>query len=233
MKLPSFQFYPGDHRQDPAQLRCSKAAKGVWLEMMCVLHSCEERGVFATAGQPWNDQEIAVAVGGDISENLTCLQELIEKGVLRRNSSGCLYSRRIVRDEEKRRSNAHRQKRHYDKTEKPNANLTPTSHASSPSVSSSKKKIPLPPNRGEELFEAFYKAYPRKVNRPGALKAWKKIDSVEEVFDRIVRAVAVQARSERWTKDEGEYIPHPATWLNQRRWEDELRSDTVVREVVG
>jgi len=70
---------------------------------MCVLHECEERGVFTTGGRPWSDEDIAVAVGGDIAENLKCLHELLEKGVARRNESGAVYSRRMVRDEQKRK----------------------------------------------------------------------------------------------------------------------------------
>jgi len=38
---------------------------------------------------------------------------------------------------------------------------------------------------------------------------------------QILKAIAVQRQSEQWQRDRGQYIPHPATWLHQRRWEDE------------
>ena len=41
--------------------------------------------------------------------------------------------------------------------------------------------------------------------------------------DSVIEAVERQKRSDQWTRDNGQYIPHPATWLNQGRWEDELQ----------
>jgi hypothetical protein len=102
-KLPSFQFYPGDWLKDPALRRCSKSAKGVWIDIVCLSFECEERGVFQTSGMPWPDEDIAGAVGGDIAENLRALTELLSKGVCSRNQSGAVFCRRVVRDEQKRR----------------------------------------------------------------------------------------------------------------------------------
>jgi hypothetical protein len=102
VKLPSFQFYPGDWVKDPNLRRCSHAAKGVWIDLLCLMHESEQRGVLATAGRAWDDDEIALAVGGDRSTVLACVQELILKGVANRQSNGALYSRRLVRDEQKR-----------------------------------------------------------------------------------------------------------------------------------
>jgi hypothetical protein len=101
-KQPYFPFYVGDWSKDADLRRCSKAAKGVWIDMLCLMHECQERGVFSTGGVPWSDEDIAAAVGGDIAENLKCLRELIDKGVARRNQSGAVFSLRVVRDEEKR-----------------------------------------------------------------------------------------------------------------------------------
>lgn len=82
----------------------------------------------------------------------------------------------------------------------------------------------------DESFEAFWKAYPKKIGKGAAEKAWKKIPSREAAFETIRGAVAAQVRSEQWLKDGGQFIPHPATWLNQRRWEDEIK---VRDKVVG
>ena len=74
----------------------------------------------------------------------------------------------------------------------------------------------------ETWFERFWKAYPRKVNRVGARKAFDKIKPDEALLEKIIAAIGKQIESEQWTKDGGQYIPHPATWLNGHRWEDEL-----------
>lgn len=102
-KLPSFQFYPGDWLKDPNLRRCTPAAKGVWMDLLCIMFECEERGVLATSGQAWTDDEIARAVGGDRAETLACIEELTLKGVANRLPNGALYSKRMVRDENKRK----------------------------------------------------------------------------------------------------------------------------------
>lgn len=71
----------------------------------------------------------------------------------------------------------------------------------------------------EADFERFWKAYPRKVDKQGTLKAFLK---VTESVDILVGAVERQKQSSQWLKDDGQFIPHPKTWLNQERWNDEL-----------
>jgi len=111
-KLPAFQFYPGDWQKDPSLRRCSKAAKGVWMDMMCLLFECPVRGVFVDAGgRPWGDEEIAAAIGGDIAANLECITELVAKGVVRRDARGAIFSRRMVRDQEKRQADKERKRK--------------------------------------------------------------------------------------------------------------------------
>jgi hypothetical protein len=71
-------------------------------------------------------------------------------------------------------------------------------------------------NRHQPLFDAFWKAYPRKVGKGQAQKAWlvavRKADP-----ERIVEGV------ERYPwPDDPAFVPHASTWLNGQRWEDEL-----------
>jgi len=68
-------------------------------------------------------------------------------------------------------------------------------------------------------FEDFWKAYPRKVSKPAAQKAWKKIDPAK--LPLMLEAIERQRQCEQWIKDGGAFIPHPATWLNGERWNDE------------
>jgi hypothetical protein len=64
-------------------------------------------------------------------------------------------------------------------------------------------------------FDAFWAAYPRRVGKANAVKAWARL---QPPLDVVLTAIAVQSRS--WT--DPAYIPHPTTWLNARRWEDEV-----------
>lgn len=79
-----------------------------------------------------------------------------------------------------------------------------------------------------ELFDQFWAAYPRKVGKDGAWKAWQKRRPDGALLDQMIAALAWQRRSQAWTKDGGQFIPHPATWLNQARWEDERPSSVSV-----
>ena len=74
----------------------------------------------------------------------------------------------------------------------------------------------------EDLFPKFWKLYPNKKGKAAAEKAWKKIKVTDDLFPLIAQGLAKQCVSPAWTKDDGQFIPHPATWLNGRRWEDEV-----------
>jgi hypothetical protein len=71
-------------------------------------------------------------------------------------------------------------------------------------------------------FEDFWREYPRRVCKAVALRAWRKLNPSDALRLRIMEALAEHKQLEQWQKDNGRFIPHPATWLNQARWEDEL-----------
>jgi hypothetical protein len=73
-------------------------------------------------------------------------------------------------------------------------------------------------------FLKFYSAYPKKVAKVEAEKSFNKINPDDELLDKIILAVSKQSQTDQWKKDGGKYIPMPSTWLNQRRWEDEVES---------
>ena len=71
------------------------------------------------------------------------------------------------------------------------------------------------------LFLEFWSSYPRKEGKGAAIKAWRKIKSPKETLQLILIALEWQKQTEQWTKENGQYIPMPATYLNQQRWLDE------------
>lgn len=71
-------------------------------------------------------------------------------------------------------------------------------------------------------FDEFWQAYPRKIAKASALKSWRKIRPNAELSETVMDALAKQKDSDAWKRDGGKFIPHPATWLNGRRWEDEI-----------
>ena len=71
-------------------------------------------------------------------------------------------------------------------------------------------------------FEEFWAFYPRRVGKGKALKEWTTLSPDLDLRQAILTALDVQKRCPQWVKDGGQFIPHPATWLHQKRWEDEL-----------
>jgi len=89
----------------------------------------------------------------------------------------------------------------------------------SPSVSVSVSSL-------SSSFKAFWDAYPKKVGKGAAIIAWKKIRSEKETLALILKALEWQKNTDQWTKERGQFIPNPATYLNQQRWEDEPDGNT-------
>jgi uncharacterized protein YdaU (DUF1376 family) len=77
---------------------------------------------------------------------------------------------------------------------------------------------------GSTDFDTFWSAYPRKVGKSEARKAWDKIGPS---VDRCIQTLRWQVQSHDWLKEDGKYIPHPTTWLNQGRWDDEPPQSTA------
>lgn len=96
--------------------------------------------------------------------------------------------------------------------------------------------IPKPVTAADENdgFRAFAAAYPRKVAKQDALRAWRKLKPSSELASRILAALERHKQQPKWLA-EPQFIPYPASWLNGRRWEDEpeMAEETVKRRVNG
>ena len=73
----------------------------------------------------------------------------------------------------------------------------------------------------EKEFGKFWDAYPKKINKARALKAWIKQKPDLKV---CLEALKHHVKSEQWEKDGGRFIPHASTWLNGEQWEDSVQS---------
>ena len=80
-----------------------------------------------------------------------------------------------------------------------------------------------------DRFDSFWKEYPKKVSKVAAIKAWKKLKPDGILYGTIMSALEKRKLSDEWQRDGGQYIPHPATWLNGRRWEDEVPEKKTVQ----
>lgn len=80
--------------------------------------------------------------------------------------------------------------------------------------------------RLEKDFNVFWSEYPRKVGKKKAREAFFKIKPGQAKFRTIMSALQVHKTTADWTKDGGKWIPHPTTWINGERWEDEIQIES-------
>ncbi len=79
----------------------------------------------------------------------------------------------------------------------------------------------------EEKFNIFWNKYPKKLSKESAKKAFFKINLDDVLFSDMLNALEKHKKLDSWKKDKGQFIPYPATWINQKRWQDEI----VINEI--
>ncbi|MCH5192255.1 MAG: phage replisome organizer N-terminal domain-containing protein [Oscillospiraceae bacterium] len=79
-------------------------------------------------------------------------------------------------------------------------------------------------------FDDFWDRYPKKKGKADARKAFDKLNPTDELLSLMLNALDRQRKSKEWQKDNGQFIPYPATWLNGRRWEDEEHTEVYQTE---
>lgn len=233
-KYPWFKFYPGDWLKDAALRRCSVAARGVWIDMICLMFDSEDRGILSCGRKPWSDQEIAGAVGGNHEDVMACIQELVCKGVADRDGNGAVRCRRMVRDERDRRDLAQERakagakggrisKRKAKGKQTPKQTLSDydSDSDSSEKVSESKRA----PSVCAEDIDVVWWAYPKRVGKKEAVPYIRA--AIGKIgHDKLLQAVQRYA-SEQQGQD-AKYTKHPSRWFRDERWNDESIKRSLV-----
>lgn len=122
--------------------------------------------------------------------------------------------------DETKKKNAERQRRYRENhkaesNDKRNVTVTSQSNARE-----EKRREESKPNATPSGFAEFWIAYPKKAGKGAAEKAFSKA-KVNGRLPEVLKAIEEQKQSAQWQKDGGQFIPNPATWISQRRWEDE------------
>lgn len=242
MRRPSFQFYPADWRNNANLRRCSPAARGIWIDVMCVLHDSDEYGVVR-----WPLVDLANSANAPIK----LVRELVEKCVLKGHDkrlqaafiyvprSGrkdgepvtllaiqdgpVWYSSRMVKDEYVRTIRGESSRFGEGNSESPKAAPKPPfgdgSTSSSSTTSSSLRSEDNSSGQAESKypteFEEAWTAYP---DRPGrskadACKAWKARVKAGADADVILAGVRRYAAYCQAMKTEPNFIKQPATFF--------------------
>lgn len=235
-KLPSFQFYPGDWMKEPAVRTCPLAARGLWIDMLCLMHESPERGYLLTAsGEAMTVGELSRVVGSSPGNTQRAVDELKRSGAYSTDADGVIYCRRMVRDDELRAVRAvagaagGRAKAAAANTDpsskrlasdKQTAKHNPTSSYSS-SYSSSESPH-LPPPAGEPDgpgFMAFWQAYParQRVRQDKCISAWNAALQTGVKGAQIVDKASEYASAPQGS---GRYCLAAWRWLEDMCWND-------------
>jgi hypothetical protein len=223
-KRPSFQFYPSDWLRDTALRSCSTGARGLWIDMICFMHEGNPYGHLKVGDKVILPVNLARMVGETLEVVEGWLKELHHAGVYDIADDGAICSRRMIRDENLRQIRAlggklggnpaliNGDKVNLKVIQEVKQNPTPSSSSSS---SSSKEQY-------NEHFLKFWNVYPNKKAKEAGWKAFKKLKADETFVSMLINAV----REQGLLSKDVQYVPHASTWLNGKRWEDEIVSST-------
>lgn len=198
-KLPAIQFYPGDWKKDPGIRALTFEERGIWLELLFLMHDSEQRGKLLLGGKPYPEDRLAIALGTDVLLIRKVISNLITLNVASLcPKTGALMCRRMVRDQEISEIRARSGKMggnpqfeqgkpnpYYNQTDKQkdNQNITPSSLPSS-SISFSSTKTPT-------------KLAKRKQTNPKPKMTRPQIELVQR-FEACLDG--------EWTNDAGKWI---------------------------
>lgn len=228
-KLPYIQFFTDDWLSDEKLRLCSLSARGLWTDMLCLMHKCDRRGYLQQAsGKPFTLEQIARIAGSSTEEVSRLLQELTDSGAASLTEHGIVYNRRMVRDEQIREARAASGRKGGEATAvllKQNGQQNDSKPRSkhmdygdgfgivvSEGIEGCGEKGKPPDD-----FVRFWEAYPRKVGKGAALKAWNAARR-KETAEVIISAVQEYAASPVARTD---FVKHPTTWLNGECWADD------------
>ena len=218
------QWYPGDWQRDFGVRSCSLAARGLWREMLDVMHDGEPRGTMQVGRKIITDPaEIAALVAAKPGEDVAALlAELEAADVFSRNEAGAIYSRRMVRDtyisDIRRVSGSEGGKVAQAKVRGKNEEPPADADAVEEEVEKKEKN---------DDFDALWSAWARKVGKGAARKAFKATQKTRPPLADLLATVAKLQASYEWTREGRKYQPHLATWLNREGWCDELTGEAA------
>src|SRR5215471_7345523 len=195
--------------------------RAIWLDMLCLMHDSDRRGYLSRNDSPLSPEQIAAFCGCSAAEVTLASRVLIDSGVASCTEHGILYCRRMVRDERKRNlcSEAGRKGGGNPALQTTFKGRSKGGYRGTLDIDNGKDPPSGETGRGGAGgFATFWASYPRKTAKKAAQKAWNRLRPDAALEERILAALAVHKASRQWAEG---IIPHPATWLNGRRWEDE------------
>lgn len=207
----------------------------LFIKILCAMKSSTER--FSLSPSYWDAKYWAKRCEVSISEAESWITDLVKRGLIEKDGERLAIHKWREYQPDPTAAERQEAKRERDKSETDShASHSDTRDVTDVTLTGQDRTIPnqTKPNRKKRRvvvysddFIKFWKAYPRKN---GKIKAWDNWESamlskVLPPIDVILKAISEQRTSRQWSRDDGQFIPHPSTWLHQGRWDDEATED--------
>jgi len=231
MGNPWGKWFWSDWLADPGLRRSSYAARGLWMDMLCIAAEADPIGTLVVNGEPLSTGDIARMTGGDPSEVATLLIELDRNGVLSRDRTGRIYNRRMVREGKRLKASAKGGKIGGRVTYENHSGIfstqATTQDATQGTTRDPEARSQKPQERElsrtiERWFALFWQAYPNRGKAANPRKP--ALDRFRRVIAAGADPEAIIAGARRFaTTRNGEdpkFTPQATRWLNEERWND-------------
>lgn len=238
MERPWMKFYPTDWRAEPRLRMCSLAARGLWIDLISYMHEGNPYGYLTINGMAPGIDDIAALVSRPIKEVQKAFEELESRQVFSVDEDGVIYSRRMVRDQDKSVEGRKQAAKRWGGSD-PNGGPNRSGERSPITLEARDQKLETRKKETDsravanatrpvrdEAFEEFWKAYPKRDGANPKAPAHKAFAAaVKSGADpQAIIAGARLCASRDAAKVGTPYIPQAVKWLRDRRWED-YRSD--------
>ena len=221
MADPWMKFYPADWMSEPKLKLVSRAARSLWIDMLCLMHQ-SGTGRLEISGRPMTEKELAAILGDNPRTIKKLMAELLFAGVSTIVEGSFVASSRIIRDFEKAERDRSNGRMGGNPTLKTRENdvqgVNPEDKAQKPEARSQKPEKKEDAADASCLFPDFWNVWPAKLSKQQAEKAWRKLSPDDR---KAAHEAAAGGWFDRWRRANPDANPiHPASYLNGKRWED-------------
>ncbi len=244
---PWMKFYPSDWIGSVRLRSVSLEARGLWIDMLCIMHSGEPYGHLTVAGKPLDLKQLSRMVGVTFSRIKKLISELESAEILLKNSEGIFYSKRMVEDGRKKykakeygklggnpgvKKGAKRVKGRVNPPPKPKDNpgdkphipeAILEEHSSSALLRARPEPQPSPNPKDQalgELFDALWQIYPNHADEIAAKRALFEMSGALPPATELLDMAQAWAESEQWREEDGRFVPKLSKWIRDGGWKN-------------
>lgn len=214
MNMEWFKFYGKDFLTDPKIHRLNPIQQLMWVKLMCYASNDDGNVRYLTEEELGNACKID-GFSEDLYEMTKGFYDKVESmGMIEMVDNNHIRLINYEKRQNRLFTAAEKQQRYRDKKNSNDSNQPPVTNVTLEKSREEKSRI------YSKGFEDFWNDYPKKKEKLAGSKAWEKLTNSEK--ENATKALPIHKQQEDWKKENGQYIQNAATWLNGKRWEDEL-----------